>query len=140
MNSKLFKIVVAVLLVTSTRCICWSQDLPAKALLKRVDVKRLMGSAKTPEDLTTLASYFDQRASMFDRKAAEEDAELERLNEATFRSKNHPILVDRARMSGEHDRAEEKKCSNAASAFRLRAAALRDGIPTLDKPSTSAMN
>ena len=77
---------------------------------------------------------------MFDRKAAEEDAELKRLNQATFRAKNYSILVDRARMSGEHDRAEEKKCFNAASAFRLRAAAFREGEPNLDKPSTSAIN
>lgn len=126
MISKLFKCVVVVLLVTGTMCMCWSQDSSAKASLKRADVKRLINSAKTPEDFATLASNFDQRAKLFGQKAAEEDAELKMLSELTFRAKNYPIRVDRARMSGEYDRAEEKKCSDAAVAFRLRAATLHD--------------
>ena len=78
------------------------------------------------------------RAMLFGQKAAEEDAELTRLNSLTFRAKNFPVMVDRARMSGEYDRDQEKKCSDAAAAIRLRAATLRDGRPALDMSSTSS--
>jgi hypothetical protein len=87
----------------------------------------MINTAKTPEDFATLASYFDQRARMFSQKGAEEDAELARLKGLTFRAKNYPILVDRARMSSDYDHAEEKKCSDLAAAFRHRAANLHDG-------------
>jgi len=106
---------------------CWSEVSTTKTSLTRADVKRLQNSAKTAEDFATLASYFDQRAEMFEQKAAEEHAELMRLSELTFRAKNYPIQVDRARRSGDYDRAEGEKCADAATAFRLRATALHDG-------------
>jgi hypothetical protein len=126
MTSKLFKYVVAILLVTGTACMSWSQDSPANASLKRADVNLLLKSAKTSQDFASLALHFDQRAMLFAQKAAEEDAELKRLNEQTFRAKNFPIMVDRAQRSGDYDRAEQKKCSDAAAEFRLRAANSRD--------------
>jgi hypothetical protein len=105
---------------------CCSQDSPTKASLKQAGVNPLLRSAKTSEDFATLALHFDQRAMLFGQKAAKEDAELRRLSKLTFRAKNYPIMVDRAKMSGNYDRAEEKKCSDAAAAFRLRAANSRD--------------
>ena len=126
MISKRFKCVVAVLLVTGTTCMCSSQELSTKASLKRADVNLLLRSAKTPEDFATLALHFDQRAMLFGQKAAEEDAELKRLSGLTFRAKNYPIMVDRAQRSGDYDRAEEKKCSETAAAYRQRAASLHD--------------
>lgn len=126
MISKLFKYVVAVLLVTGTTCLCSSQESSTKASLKRADANLLLRSAKTPQDFETLALHFDQQAMLFGQKAAEEDAELKRLSGLTLRAKNYPIMVDRAQRSGDYDRAEEKKCSDAAAAYRLRAAALHD--------------
>ncbi len=126
MISKMIKCVAAVLFVAGTACMCYSQDSSTKASLKRTDVNLLLSSAKTPQDFATLAMHFDQRAMIFGQKAAEEDAELKRLNGLTFRAKNYPIMVDRAQRSGDYDRAEEKKCSDAAAAYRLRAAALHD--------------
>lgn len=126
MISRLFKCVAIAVLVTGTTCMCRSENSSTKVSLTRADVKRLLKSAKTPDDFARLASYYDQLARAFDQKAAEEDAELKRLSELTFRAKNYPILVDRARMSGDYDRAEVKKCSDTASAFRLRATALHD--------------
>jgi hypothetical protein len=126
MISKQIKYIVAILLVTGTACLCWSQDSSTDASLKRADVNLLLKSAKTSQDFASLALHFDQRAMLFGQKAAEEDAELRRLNAQTFRAKNFPIMVDRAQRSGDWDRAEAKKCSDAAAAFRLRAANSRD--------------
>jgi hypothetical protein len=126
MISKVCKSVVVGLLATGISVMCWSQDSSAKASLKQADVKRLVNSATTSEEFTTLASYFNQRAMLFEQKAAEEDAELNRLNYETYKAKNFPIQIDRAQRSGDWDRAEAKKCSDAARAFRTRAAALND--------------
>jgi hypothetical protein len=101
---------------------CWSQDSPTKASLKRADVNLLLRSAKTSQEFAALALQFDQRAMLFGQKATEEDAELKRLNDQTFKAKNFPIMVERAQRSGDYDRAEEKRCSEAAAAFRIRAA------------------
>jgi hypothetical protein len=119
---KLFKSVVAILLVTGAMSICYSQDSPTKASLKRADANLLLRRAKTSQDFTALALQFNQRAIRFGQKAVEEDAELKRLSELRYRAKNYPIMVDRAQRSGDYDRAEEKRCSDAAAAFRLRAA------------------
>jgi hypothetical protein len=126
MTSKLFKCVVVALLATCATCMCWCEDSSTKGSLRRADVKRLLNSAKTPEDFEKLASYFDQRAQLFDQKAAEEDAELKRLLELSFRAKNYPIQVGHARISGDYDRTEGIRCSKKAAAFRLRAAVLYD--------------
>lgn len=126
MISKLSKCVVAILLVTGMNCLCWSQNSPTKASLKRADVNLLLRSAKTSQDFAALALQFDQRALLFGQKAAEEDAELKRLGGLTYRAKSYPIMVDRAQRCGDYDRAEEKRSSDAAAAFRLRAANSRD--------------
>ena len=122
MISSFVKCAVAVVLVTGTTCMCYSQDSSTKASLKRADLNLLMKNARTSEDFAALALHFDQRAILFGQKAAEEDAELKRLNGLTYRAKSFPIMVDRAQRSGDYDRAEAKKCSDAAAAFRLRAA------------------
>ena len=70
MISKLSKCVVAILLVTGMNCLCWSQNSPTKASLKRADVNLLLRSAKTSQDFAALALQFDQRALLFGQKAA----------------------------------------------------------------------
>ena len=96
MKSQFMKCVAIGLLATGATCICWSKDSTEVASIKAPDVQRLMNSAATPEEFAAVESYFDQRARLFDQKAAAEDAELKRLSEQTFRAKNYPVQFDRA--------------------------------------------
>jgi hypothetical protein len=121
MTVRLNRYVLILVLVAGAASVCQSEEPSTPGSLKQTDVKRLLKSAQTREEYAQLAAYFEDRAKDFEQKAREEDKELDRLNQATFRAKNFPILVDRARNSGDYDRAESKKCAEEALAFRQKA-------------------
>lgn len=112
---------ILMLATVGTVSMCRSEQPSTPGLMKRTDVKRLLKSAHTREQFAQLAAYFDERSQGFKQKAREEDMELYRLNNATFRAKNFPILVDRARNSAEYDRSEAKKSAEEAMAFQQKA-------------------
>jgi type II secretory pathway component PulK len=121
MTVKLNRYVLILVLVAGAAYMCRSEELSTPGLLKQADVKRLLKSAQTREEYAQLAAYFEDRSKEFELKAREEDKELDRLSNATFRAKNYPILVDRARNSGDYDRSEAKKCAEQALAFHQKA-------------------
>jgi len=121
MTFRLNRFVLILVLAASAAGVCRSQEPPTRGLLKRADVKRLLKSAQTREEFAQLAAYFDDRSKEFEQKAREEDKELDRLNNATFRAKNYPILVDHARNSGDYDRSEAKTCAEQALTFHQKA-------------------
>ena len=121
MTSRLNRFVLILMLVASAASVCRSQEPSTQGQLKRADVKRLVKSAQTREEFAELAAYFDQRSYEFELKARDEDKELARLNNTTFRAKNFPILVDRARNSGDYDRSEASKCAERALVFHQKA-------------------
>lgn len=121
MISRLNRLVLILVFVAGAASVCRSQEQSAVGSMKRADVKRLLKSAQTREEFAELAAYFDQRSYEFEVKAREEDKELARLNNSTFRAKNFPILVDRARNSGDYDRSEANKCAEQASVFHQKA-------------------
>jgi hypothetical protein len=121
MTFRLNRYVLILVLVASTASVCRSQEPPTHGLLKRADVERLLKSAQTREEFAQLAAYFDQRSYEFEQKARDEDRELERLSNATFRAKNYPIQVDRARNCGDYDRSEAKKYAKKALVFHQKA-------------------
>jgi len=122
MTFRLNRIMLTLVLVASAAGVCRSEEPSTPGSLKQSDVKRLLKSAQTREEYAQLAAYFEDRSKDFEQKAREEDQELNRLNQATFRAKNFPILVDRARNSGDYDRAQSKKCAEEALTYRQKAA------------------
>lgn len=130
---KLNRYVLILALVAGAAAMCISEEQPTQGLLKQSDVKRLLKNAQTPDEFAQLATYFDQRSKEFEQKARDEDKELDRLSNVTFRAKNYPIMVDRARNSGNYDRSEAKKCAEEALAFHCKAEAATSQSPISGK-------
>jgi hypothetical protein len=123
MTVRLNRYVLILVLAAGAVGMCRSEQPQTQGALKQFDVKRQLKSAQTRDEFAELAAYYDQRSKEFEQKARDEDKELDRLNNATFRAKNFPIMVDRARNSGEFDRSEAKKCAEEATVLHLKAEA-----------------
>ena len=133
MNIRLDRYVLVLWLLVGGVGMCLSAEPSTQGSLKRSEVKRLLKSAQTPDEFNQLATYFDQRSKKFTQKVQEDDRELDQLRRATFRAKNYPIQVDRARNSDRYDRSEAKKCADEAAAYRLRAKSATRHSPDFGK-------
>ncbi len=70
----------------------FSSQTPSKA-----EVKRMISAAHTPDDFERLGTYFDQRSAEFERKAEQQQKELDRLLALPFHARSYPTQVDHTR-------------------------------------------
>ena len=65
--------------------------------LSKAEVKRMISTAHTPDDFERLGAYFDQRSAEFERKAEQQQKELDRLLALPFHARSYPTQVDHTR-------------------------------------------
>uniref|UniRef100_E6PXW0 Uncharacterized protein n=1 Tax=mine drainage metagenome TaxID=410659 RepID=E6PXW0_9ZZZZ len=93
-------------------------DQPAK--YSRSEVKKMIHDAKTSEDLSRLANYFDYQALEFQQKAEEQTKELQRLLALSYHARSYPTQVERTRDLLSRYRAKAHESSVRADAYRQR--------------------
>ena len=84
------------------------------------EIRKMIHDAKTPDDFSRLADYFDFRSMEFEQKAKVQLNELQRLLALPFHARSYPIQVDNTRELIRRYRAQAQECSARATAYRAQ--------------------
>ena len=97
-------------------------DLPHR--YSRTEVNNLIRNARTSEDYTRLADYFDYQSLEFQQKAQEQLKELERLAALPYHARSYPAQFANTQELMRRDRTQSHDCSARANAYREHATAI----------------
>ena len=84
------------------------------------EIRKMIYDAKTPDDFSRLADYFDFRSMEFEQKAEAQLKELQRLLALRFHPRIYATQVDNARELIRRYKAQALECSARATAVGAR--------------------
>lgn len=84
----------------------------------RSEIKKKIRDAKTAEDFSRLADYFDYQSLEYQQKAEEEVKELERLLALRYHARTYSTQLDYTRDLIKKYRIKADECSARATAYR----------------------
>ena len=85
------------------------------------EIKKMIHDAKSPEDFSRLADYFDYQTLEYQQKTQQQVAELERLLALPHHARSYPSQVEVTRDLIKQYRDKAHDCSAQAEAYREQA-------------------
>jgi len=84
----------------------------------RCEIKKMIRNAKSSEDFSRLADYFDYQALEFQQKSQEQVKELQQLLAQSYHARSYPAQVEITRDLIWQYKAKAQECFARAEAYR----------------------
>jgi hypothetical protein len=102
----------------------------ASQLPNKSEVKHMISTAHTPDDFQRLADYYDQRSAEFERKAGQQEKELDRLLALPFHARSYPTQVETTRNLISNYKTQASTSAGQAREYRRHAKTLAGEAPS----------
>lgn len=120
-----FRTIVFSLMIGGISVVGNASQLPNKS-----EVKHMISTAHTPDDFQRLADYYDQRSAEFERKAEQQEKELDRLLALPFHARSYPTQVETTRNLISNYKTQASTSAGQAREYRGRAKTLAGAAPS----------